>query len=188
MQVTQWGWLANPHPHLMLPIIIIADLVIWYTVGKVHKKDLQDFSEKEKETKVTTWPEGSAPLQPSGIFSQDRDEDRLIMRDFEMWLERENQKDPTLEEYLWQEGLINPVETVWCNGTPLQPGYPEDMELFESIKERANLEGLYNSKLLEEGGSYELKRDELMLRGASLEGANQLLIQGVIPEEFPSLV
>lgn len=166
----------------MIPILLVADIVIWYNIARLKKQD----SLREKLTDKTQGSPGDvAPLQSPGIFSYpDKDEDRLIIQNFEMWLETQRERDLTLEEYLWSEGIINPELVVWADGTPLEPGFEKDLATFKDIKHKAQLEGIYNSKLLTEGGEYELKRDELLLKGVSLERVDQLLELGVDPESI----
>jgi hypothetical protein len=111
-------------------------------------------------------------------------DEKLIKRDFETWLEQEQKRDFTLEDYLWQEGILNPEETIWCEGIPLTAYNPKDMETFDKIKDHALLEGIYHDKNLEEGGLDDLYKSWFMLKGCSDYGANLLVKSGVKPWEF----
>lgn len=115
---------------------------------------------------------------------EDKQEDLLIKRDFELWMKKESKRDRTLEDYLWEQGIINPQEVIWCNGTPLVPGDQEDFKEFIKIKDRALLEGEYNSRPLKEGGEYDLHKAWFMLKGCSEYGAEKLIASDVKPWQF----
>ena len=114
----------------------------------------------------------------------DKMEDLLIKKNFEQWLKNESRRDRTLEDYLWQEGIINPQEVVWCNGAPLIPGDEKDFKKFMEIKNQAYLKGEYNSKPLDEGGTDDLHKAWFMLKGCSDYGAEKLVASGTKPWEF----
>lgn len=156
----------------MVPSLLALNAAVWgayFLTGKPPKK----LEEIIKES----------PVSPNNI-EKDKEPEHLIKRDFVAWLEQEYKKDLTLTDILWQEGILNPDEVVWCNGYPLVPQDPGDMKKFEEIKELAYLDRIYEGKNLEEGGLDELKRDWFMLKGCSRYGADQLIAQGVDPENF----
>lgn len=158
----------------MVPPLLALNAVVWgayYLTGKSSQPP-----KLEEITKKT-------PVSPDNI-KQDPEPEHLIKHDFATWLEREYKKDPTLTDLLWKEGILNPDEVVWCNGYPLVPQDPEDMEKFEEIKELAYLDQIYEGKNFEEGGLDELKRDWFMMKGCSRYGAEQLILQGLNPWEF----
>lgn len=182
---------------MITPLLLVADIIILALVYKQSKNTKEEpqltFPIKEQKVSEDISPGNSSV--PGHFFSAldrqaEKYDDRLIQDSFELWMELERKKnlDPDVEELLWREGLINPEETIWCDGSPLQAGYEEDLIAFGKIKEKALLEGMYNSKNLKEGGLFELRRDELRMKGASFDGAQALLAYGANPETFPNYV
>lgn len=174
----------------MLPILLALNGVIWYGVAKAYHYDRstgpypenpQFDSDLDKLWDAAT-PYTFKHRPPIRVL--DKQEDTLIQKDFEAWSEKERKRDPTLEDYLWQEGIINPEETVWCEGIPLDPANPRDIETFERIKDKALLSGIYHSKNLDEGGLEDLYKTWFMLKGCSDYGAEMLISSGVKPWNF----
>lgn len=184
--------------------VLLADCIIWYKVWAVHKFDkaqgpysenpLFDHDLDELWKASTSWtmcPRGLCET-PSSQYNpmmtckgcKENEDDIVIKQSFETWLKQESQKDKTLEDYLWEEGYLNPQEVIWSEGVPLTPGDPKDFKEFLKIKNKAYLEGTYNSKLLEEGGEEDLYKTWFMLKGCSDFGAEQLLLQGIKPWEI----
>lgn len=73
---------------------------------------------------------------------------------------------------------------IWCEGHPLEVGKKADLDDFNEIKDQALLKGVYNSKLLEEGGLDQLYKDWYQLMGVSDYRADSLVRQGMKPWEF----
>lgn len=151
-------------------LLLILDIIIWHKLIKD-----QAVPQDESLSEVQVVP----PINTNPEL-----DDWEIKDTFERWLKKESLKDDSLEDQLWRLGIINPQETVWANGYPLVPGDPDSLIEFQDIKNKAFIEGMYNSKLLEEGGREDMDHDWLMLKGCSDYGATQLLLQGVKPWEF----
>ncbi len=185
--------------------LLLADLVIWGIFLKLHKKDclhstgslnpLYDKDLDELSRACDIWgvcPSGGCEM-PKHLFEKggchactdpsEKDEDRLILQSFEEWAKKERIRDK-VEEYLWEEEILLPEDTIWCDGTPLEPGNPEDYKLFLQIKDNALLQGMYNSMNLNEGGEQRLHLDWFKMKGCSEYGANMLLNQGIKPWQF----
>ncbi len=152
----------------MVPILLIANALIWYKVYKSYKTDKE---------------EGPYPENPS--YDQDLDDlwDGEIIIKFREWQEDKPPAQATIEDYLWEEGIINPDETVWCDGYPLDPTWRTDHIQFDRIRSRAYERGDYNGLPLNEGGQEEMYISWFMMKGCSRYGAEQLLAEGVKPWE-----
>ena len=173
----------------MVPVLLVIDSLIWYGLIKSYRYDRATGPYPENPQfdldLDNLWEQGTKPFQPIILPKLKReDDDKLLKKDFEAWVERERNRDKTLEDYLWEEGIVNPQEVVWCDGTPLVACDSEDLITFERILNKAYLEGVYNSKLLEDGGYHDLYKAWLMMKGCSDYGAEQLLEMGVMPWQF----
>ena len=169
----------------MLPLLLI-DAVIWYGVLKSYKRDRESGPYPENplyDSDLQSIWESTSPIQFNINKLEEKKEDILIKQNFEAWLAKEIKKDKDLEDYLWEEGYINPQEVIWCEGIPLVPGDRDDMLKFMQIKNEAYLKGVYNSKLLEDGGTHDLHKAWFMLKGCSDYGAEQFITQNVNPWE-----
>jgi hypothetical protein len=194
---------------MLVPLLLLIDGIIWYGVIKAHKFDKSTGPYPENPTFDSDldklWSAVAPNVHrewvvcPSGGCETPKDnynpnmscqgckldrDDKLIKRDFETWIKHEQRRDFTLEDYLWQEGILNPEETIWCEGIPLSAYDAKDMETFEKIKDKALLEGTYNSKNLDEGGLEDLYKTWFMLKGCSDYGADMLVKSGVEPWKF----
>jgi len=180
----------------VVPILLALNGVIWYGVTKAYKYDRANGPYPENPQfdldLDKLWEEGlksnfipsSYPVINTVSQLEEEKDDRLIMQDFEAWQEQERNRDKDLEDYLWYEGILNPDEVIWCDGTPLEPYNEADYEKFLKIKDKAFLEGIYNSKPLAEGGEEDLYKAWFMLKGCSDYGAEKLLETGIMPWQF----
>lgn len=176
----------------MIPLLLFIDGIIWYGVLRSYKTDISQGDYPENATVDNdldaAWQTATAtaPIITIPVINklEEKDNDKLIKRNFEAWLKSQTLRDYTLEDYLWKEGILNPEEIIWCEGVPLSACDPDDMKIFEEIKNKAFLEGMYHSKLLEEGGLEDLYKSWFMLKGCSDYGAEILLASGVKPWEF----
>lgn len=164
--------------------------IVWTAVAKLHAND-------KKKLLYGPYPENplfdidmhnlylaKMPDYPSNTTTlNEKDEELLIKRNFERWLELEATRED-LEELYWREGIINPQEIIWVEGSPLIVGDPEDRQRFEDIKDKALLEGIFNSKPLEDGGLRDLYKAWFMMKGCSDFGAEKLIEEGIKPWEF----
>jgi hypothetical protein len=162
---------------MLIPVLLVVDTIIWGTLYRIIQQDRAFRPIKPAQTRENRPNRPEQELDPS---------DLLIKRDFESWLAKQNRPsgEKTLSDYLWEEGIINPDEVVWANGTPLVPGDPDDMAKFEEIKDKAILEGLWEDIPMEDGGQRKMYIVWLRLKGTSIDGANRLLDEGVKPWEF----
>lgn len=184
----------------MVPVLLVLNGIIWYGVVKTHHSDkskgpypenpqfdhdldrLWQASTRNNPIEFNIFKKASVveACQEAGLTP-----DQELIQSYQEWLDNHYTKDTSLENYLWQEGIVNPQETIWCEGRPLEAGNAKDWEYFEEIKERAYLDNMYHGRNLDEDGLHYLYITWFMLKGCSYYGAQQLIAQGVKPWEFP---
>lgn len=149
-----------------IPILIVANIVVWKIVRDQVISDEKKLRKSQKEdTPIPTVPE-----EP-----------------YVDWIRY--YKDRTFEDYLWEEGIINPSDRpIPVDGYLLEVGNPKDLETFMKIKNKAYLEGQFHGKPLEDGGQEELEDIWYLLMGCSEYGAEQMREQGIRPWEVANLI
>ena len=162
----------------MVPLLI-ANVLVWTKIYRDWKRDGEISFDPDMDKlfdSPMTIKLGFLPPIPELS-------DTEVQRTYEEWIQDERRKSE-LEDYLWKEGVMLPADHIFCNGSPLEPCNPEDVQRFMIIKNQAMLEGMYNSKNLDDGGEHDLYKAWLMMKGCSDYGAEQLLEIGVVPWEF----
>lgn len=166
--------------------LVIANIFIWNKVWATYKHDRSTGPYPENPLfdldLDRLWDAPTKP--PKHFINEDKDQEKQLIRDFEQWLETQPRRDLDLEEYLWREGILNPEEAIWCEGVPLEAGNKQDYNTFLKIKDKALLEGMYNSKNLEDGGLEDLYISWFMLKGCGDYGAKKLIGMNIKPWEF----
>lgn len=85
------------------------------------------------------------------------------------------------EEWMWREEIVNPSDYVYANGRLYEPLVEDEIQRFLDMTNEARVKGVYNSKNWDEGGSTDMKRDLLRMKGFTVDGANRALDAGIDP-------
>ena len=184
----------------MVPVLLIANAIIWGNIYKIRKQDLAEAELFDWDLYKLSKAEFPEPISPT---IDDRDEDIILKQSFEEQIRQqivescmnEEEVEKVLPQNYWdtynktkqvleEQGLLTTTDIVWCEGYPLKPGDKKDLKRFYEIRGHARLTGFYNDKPLEDGGEYDLKKALFMLKGCSDYGAEQLVDMGVNPDDF----
>lgn len=153
---------------------------------KIHDHDVQALKEKETGPFIQN-PCFDLDLDKydTGKWRTSKPQRQYNQNTAEILKERFDLGDrSSLIDFFWEVGILNPDETVWVEGTALEPYNKRDLQKFMILKNNATLKGVFNGKNLDEGGQEDLYVAWFRLKGCSREGAEFLLAEGVKPWEI----